>query len=72
MRYNYNKLKGKIVEKFGTQLAFAQAMELSERSVSLKLNNKVPFTQPEISKAIVLLEANENDIQPYFFTLETQ
>ena len=72
MSYNYNKLKGKIVEKFGTQLAFAQAMGLSERSISLKMNNKVPFTQPEISKAIAILELNDNEIQSYFFNLKTQ
>ena len=38
MAFDYSKLKGKIVEKFQTQQAFAKAMELSERSLSLKLN----------------------------------
>lgn len=72
MSYDYNKLKGRIIEKFGTQGKFAKAMGVSERTLSLKINDKVPFTQPEITKAIKLLELDESDIQPYFFALKTQ
>ena len=72
MSYDYNKLKGRIIEKFGTQKAFAKAINLSERSLTLKLNNKVPFTQPEISKMITLLDLNGYEIQTYFFNLKTQ
>ena len=43
MAYNYSKLLGKITEKFGTQGNFAKSMNISERSLSLKLTNKVPF-----------------------------
>ena len=67
MAYNYSKLLGRIVEKYGTQAKFADAMGLSERSLSLKLNCKVPFKQPEISKACGLLEIGEEEIFPYFF-----
>ena len=45
MAYNYSKLLGKITEKFGTQASFAKSMNISERSLSLKLTNKVPFKQ---------------------------
>lgn len=41
MCYDYSRLSGKIVEKYGTQYNFAIAMKLSERSLSLKLNGKV-------------------------------
>ena len=51
MAYDYSKLLGRITEKFGTQARFSGAMGMSERSLSLKLNSKVPFKQPEISKA---------------------
>lgn len=72
MAYNYNKLLGRITEKFGTQARFSNAMEMSERSLSLKLNCKVPFKQPEISKACSLLDICDEDISAYFFTIEVQ
>lgn len=72
MSYDYRKLLGAITEKFGTQAAFSQAMGLSERSISLKLNNKVGFKQGEITKACTLLGLQTEDIPPYFFTSNVQ
>ena len=72
MAYNYSKLLGKITEKFGTQGNFAKSMNISERSLSLKLTNKVPFKQPEISKACRLLGISDKEIPAHFFTLEVQ
>lgn len=72
MAYDYAKLNGKIVEKCGTQAIFAEKMGLSERTISLKLNNKIAFKQPEIQKALSILGLTESDIQPYFFTLKVQ
>jgi hypothetical protein len=72
MSYNYSKLSGRIVEKFGTQANFAEAMNLSERSVSLKLNNKVGWKQSEILDASKLLDFSQEEIPEYFFTLQVQ
>lgn len=72
MAFNYNKLKGKIVEKFGSQQEFAKAMKWSERTLSLKINGKRPWKQPDIMQAIKLLGLNDSDIQEYFFTMEVQ
>lgn len=69
MAYDYSKLNGRIVEKCGTQAVFADRMGLSERTVSLKLNNKVAWKQPEMQKAAVILEFPETEIQTYFFTM---
>ena len=70
MAYNYSKLLGKITEKFGTQASFAKSMNISERSLSLKLTNKVPFKQPEISKACQLLGISDKEIPAHFLPLK--
>ena len=72
MAYDYNKLLGRIIEKFSTQGHFAEKMEVSERSLSLKLNGKRPFKQGEITKACQLLEIDDAEIPAYFFTLKVQ
>lgn len=72
MAYDYSKLLGRITEKYGTQARFSGAIGLSERSLSLKLNGRTPFKQPEITKACSLLEIEGVDIPQYFFTLKVQ
>lgn len=72
MPINYSKLKGRIVEICGTQGNFAQKMGLSERTISLKLSGKIPFKQPEILKALEVLDLSEEEIQAYFFVLKVQ
>lgn len=72
MAYDYSKLNGRIIEKFGTQAKFAEKMGLSERTVSLKLNNKVAWRQPEMQKAASILGFPETEIQLYFFTMLVQ
>lgn len=72
MKYNYSKLNGKIIEVCGTQAVFSEKMGLSERTISLKLNNKVSWKQAEIQKAIEVLGLSDCDIQEYFFTLKVQ
>lgn len=69
MGYDYRKLLGKIVERVGTQAAFAEKIGRSERTVSLKLNGKRAWTQVEISKACEVLDIPVSEINNYFFTL---
>lgn len=69
MPYDYSKLYGIIAEKCGTQAVFAQKMELSERSVSLKLNGKIGWKQAEIAKACAILDISAENIPSYFFKL---
>lgn len=66
-KYDYSKLNGRIVEICGTQANYAKAINLSERSVSLKLNNLRAFTQPEIEASIVVLKIDMSNIGDYFF-----
>ena len=72
MQYDYSKLIGRIIEIFGTRSAFAEKMDISNRTLSLKLNNKIAWKQPEMEKAANLLLFPLSDIQVYFFTLKVQ
>lgn len=66
--FDYSKVRGKIKEVFGTQAAFAEAMNMSQVSLSEKLNNKVQFSQKEIDRACDLLQIAKEEIPIYFFT----
>lgn len=72
MAFNYNKLRGRIVEIYGSQTEFAKAMQWSERTLSLKMNGKIPWKQTDIVTAVRLLGLSDSDIQEYFFAVEVQ
>ncbi len=72
MPYDYSKLDGKIKEICGTQSRFAKDMGLSERSVSLKMNGRVPWSQPEMQKAADILHIPLPELQDYFFKIKVQ
>ena len=69
MAFDYRKLRGKIVEKYGSQSEFSVVME---RTLSLKMNSKVPWKQKEICKAASLLDISDGDIGDYFFATRVQ
>ena len=72
MSYDYSKLEGKIKEVCGTRANFAQMVNLSEKSVSDKMNGKVGWSQKQIETARKILKLSEKDIPLYFFTLKVQ
>lgn len=67
MSYNYGKLDGKITEHFGSRYAFAEAMGLSETTLSKKMSSKVQWKQDEMSKACALLKIPIKEMHFYFF-----
>lgn len=69
---DYSKLKGKITELYSTQGNFAKALNMSERSLSLKLNSEIDWKQTEIVNAINLLGIPKKEIDQYFFTAKVQ
>lgn len=72
MVFDYSKLDGKIREVFGTQGKFAEAMNLSERTVSMKLNNLRAWKQNEMVEALEVLGLSFFDLVEYFFMLKVQ
>ena len=72
MSFDYSKLSGRIREKFGTQARFSKALNMSERSLSLKMKGKRAWTQIDIDKAIACLGLVAQDIPEYFFKIDVQ
>lgn len=72
MAFDYSKLKGRIIEKYGSQREFSKAMNWSEQTLSRKMNGKIPWNQTDICTAIILLDLSENDAQEYFFKTKVQ
>ena len=64
----YPKLKGRIIEKYGTQRAFADALGIDKATLSNKMTGKNMFSQEEILLSMELL--NIEDVTPYFFEKE--
>jgi len=69
--FNYSKLKGKIKEKLNNQNNFSKLMELSDVTIGAKLNGKIEFKQSEIINACKILEIPENEINVYFFCIDS-
>lgn len=65
--YEYKKLKGRIVEKYGTQKEFARHINRSTVSVSQKLNGLKGFSQKDIEKWAEALDIPNKEYAAYFF-----
>ena len=66
----HNKLRGRIVEKYGTIGRFAKAANISMVSLSNKLNNKSRISREQIIKWSELLDISASEVPEYFFTQE--
>lgn len=67
MPYTYNKLRGRIVEKYGTQEKFAEALGMTKQGISLKMTGKTAFSQNDINRWSELLGIKTEQIADYFF-----
>ncbi|MCQ2122395.1 MAG: DUF739 family protein [Fibrobacter sp.] len=66
MKYDSNKLRGRIVEMYGTLAKFADAMEVSRPTITRRLA-KGDWRQPEIVAASNLLGIKPAELYLYFF-----
>ena len=67
MAYTYNRLRGRIIEKFGTQGKFAEAIGRSRVSVSEKMTGKSGFSQEDIELWSDKLDIKSEDIGLFYF-----
>lgn len=66
---SYNKLRGKIVEEYGSQKQFSTQINLSEQSITAKLNGRSDFSQDDIIKWSNALHIKKEEIGTYFFNI---
>ena len=62
----YRKLRGRIVEKFGSQSAFADKIKVSMQTVSKKMNGRGGFSQKDIYVWSEALDIDLKDAGLYF------
>lgn len=67
MAYKTDKLKARIIEKFGDQKSFAEAMQMSEATLSRYLATGQDWRGSMMMKAIDLLEIPSTQVDSYFF-----
>ncbi|MBO4520723.1 MAG: DUF739 family protein [Alphaproteobacteria bacterium] len=72
MAFNYAKLKGRIIEIFGNNGSFIDAMGWSRPTFSRKISGESEWTDNEIFKAAELLKIDVEKIHIYFFVVSVQ
>lgn len=68
MSFAYNKLRGRIIEIYGSQSEFSKKIGQSEQSITAKLSGRSSFTQGNIITWSEALDIDQSDIGSYFFT----
>ena len=66
-KFDYSKLRGRIVEKFTTCTAFAEALGCSKPALSAKLRGTNSWKLAEVRKTCELLDIQPEEIHLYFF-----
>ena len=65
--YDTSKLRGRIVEKYGSLGNFAKTVGCSLSFLSLYINGKKKLDQPRIDRWANALDIESTDIYDYFF-----
>ncbi len=67
MKFNYTRLRQSIYRNGLTQHKLAELLGISATSLSLKLNNRIEFSNKDIINIVNILNINPNEIHLYFF-----
>lgn len=72
MAFDYSKLRGRIIEKFGSIKAFAEAYGISPVTMSNKLNGKISILLDDIVKmsSKEFLDILPEEYHLYFFKVK--
>ncbi len=70
MSFNFKRLRGRIIEKYGSQAEFSKVLGISQNSLSKKMNSKTRFSSDDIVRITKLLNISNSEITSYFFNTE--
>lgn len=62
-----SRLRGRIVEKYGSQASFANAIGKTVQTVNMKLCGNVGFSQDDIVEWATALDIASDEVGSYFF-----
>lgn len=65
--FDNSKLRGKIIEKYGSIGGFSAAIGKNRSSISLKLNERVSMNREDIVVFSSALGIGDNELADYFF-----
>lgn len=65
---DYRRIRGKITELYGTQMAFAKALGMSYTALNQRLSGKLEWKTQEIVLACKMLGIPLSEVYLYFFT----
>ena len=70
MAYKTEKLKSRIIEKYGTRQAFCKAIGMRPSTLSKALNQGRDWRGSTLIKAVRALDIPDDEVDSYFFELE--
>lgn len=70
MKVDYSKLRGRIIEKYGTITNFAKLLGVSQSTLNTKLVKGTSFSPSQLRKTCSLLGISLEEIGSYFFAEE--
>lgn len=68
MMFDFSRLRGRIVEKYGSCANFAAAMGKTKGWLSGRLRNSTPWLGADMCEAAALLDISPEEIPLYFLT----
>lgn len=69
MEYDYSKLRGRIIEKYGSLGKFTEKVGISKTAMSKKMNGSTQFSQSDVELWCRLLEIDRAEIPDFFYKL---
>lgn len=72
IEYDYSRLKGRIVQEGLNNKIFANLIGISSQTLYNIFNNKTYFSQKQISKSKKILNLEDEEIYPLFFTIKVK
>ena len=69
--FDMAKLKGRIIEKYGTLQRFASIFGIFQGTLGKKLDGRSYWDQAEITRAAALLDVAPEEIALFFFTVKS-